>query len=151
MKKLIPGLIYLAIFIPSVIIYYNYSTGKTEKYFEALNKEYPSITINEKIDDRIISILSINPQISRGNPHKAYFVLERAGKKRVFGFNSKEDFVLDDVLEVGSRLIKESHSDRFFIYNVQENDTLKYEFELEDDLGYPLYKQKMNESIIEFK
>lgn len=141
MKKFVPGLIFLAIFIPSVIIYYNYSTGKTDKIIEELKKEYPSVAIYEEIDAIISNIDHGDPEKFRNHPHQVYLVLDGSIKKRIrTGYELTQELMLDDVLAEGDRLVKESGTDILHIYKVQSNDTLKYIFELRDDLGYPLKK-----------
>ena len=139
MKKLIPGLIFLMVFILAVVIYYNYSTRKTEEILKQLHKDYPAISITEKIDAIISNIEHGNPEIFRNHPHQAYLTLDGLAKKRIrTGYELVQELMLDDVLEPNDRLIKEAGTDRVQIYKVKSNDTLIYEFELRDDLGYPL-------------
>ena len=129
MKKLIPGLIFLMVFILAVVIYYNYSTRKTEEILKQLHKDYPAISIIEHG----------NPEIFRNHPHQAYLTLDGLAKKRIrTGYELVQELMLDDVLEPNDRLIKEAGTDRVQIYKIKSNDTLIYEFELRDDLGYPL-------------
>jgi len=142
MKKFIPGLIFIVVFIIAAIIYYQYSTRKTQKIVENLKKEYPSISIEEGVNAVITNVSHGDPDIFRNNPHHAFVTLGGSIKKRIVAsFELNQELMLDEVLEEGDRLVKESGTDRFGIYKIQSNDTLVYEFKLQDDLGYPLKKQ----------
>lgn len=143
MKKYIPALIFLIIFIPSVIIYYKYSTGKTDKILEKLNKEYPAISIEESVDGFVTSIRNGDPEVFNNDPHHAYIVLDDSVKKRIrVGYELTKELKLDDILTIGELLIKKTGSDKLFLYKIENQDTIKYVFELRDDLGYPLQKKK---------
>lgn len=141
MRKYIPALIFLIIFVPSVIIYYKYSTGKTDEVLQQLNAEYPEILINEKIKGTITRIYHGDPKIFNNNPHHAYLELNDTIKRRInASFELDRKFLLDDVIEEGDRFLKEAGTDRFYINKVKGMDTSTYAFDLEDDLGYPLKK-----------
>lgn len=141
MKKLYPGIIFIVIFISAVVIYYRYSTGKTEKILEQLKKEYPSIAIDEKINATVTNIDHGDPEIFRNHPHQAYLILDNSIKKRIrTGYELTQELMLDEVLEEGERLVKGYGTDTLYIYKIQSEDTLKYTFQLRDDLGYPLEK-----------
>lgn len=141
MKKLIPGIIFLVIFILVAFIYYQYDTRNSEKLSEQLKKEYPSISVSENINAVITNIFHENSDVFRNNPHHAFVTLDGAIKKRIIAsFELTKKLMLDEVLQEGDRLVKESGTDRFDIYKIEPNDTLIYEFKLQDDLGYPLKK-----------
>lgn len=138
-REFIPGLFILPIFIISVIIYFNYDMSKKKAIIEQLNEEYPLIIISENINGVVTSIHEPDLQIFRYSSTFARVILNDSIKRRI-KTSTYDKVVIGEVLQVGDRLIKESGTDRFSIYKIKNGDTLKYSFELRDDLGYPLSK-----------
>lgn len=142
MKKYIPSLIFLTIFVPAVIIYYKYSTGKTEKILQQLNAEYPIILINDRVTGTITRVYHGDPEVFNNNPHHAYLTLNDTIKRRVnASYELNKEYLLDDVIKVGDQFVKEPGTDHFYIKKIEDMETSTYVFKLEDDSGYPLKKQ----------
>lgn len=142
-RKTIIGLAIVVLFVIAMRFYYLYDTRRTDKLVEQLNEEYPALDYHSKIEREITNIVRPYPKTFRDSPHHAFIVFDDSLKRRV---NASYELLtdtlsLDDVLNVGDWLIKEPNSVKFFIYKIQNGDTLKYSFELNDDLGYPLKKQ----------
>lgn len=141
-KQLIPGIIFLFVLIISVLIYFHYSTGKVDQILKGLNKGYPPISIDQMLNGIVTDIYHGNSDIFRNNPHHAYVTLDNSLKLRInASYELSREISLDDVLKTGYRLVKSQGSDKFQLLNVQNQDTVRYTFELRDDLGYPLSKK----------
>ncbi|MCZ8215895.1 MAG: hypothetical protein O9262_06620 [Cyclobacteriaceae bacterium] len=133
------SIILFASLIAAMVAYYNYHTRRTQRILDGLNKEYPIISISEAIYGVVTQIDHPNSNVFRNNPHHAFILITDSIKKRIrTGFEISKRLTLDEVLKEGDLVIKESGNDFLSIYKIHGNDTLKYDFELSDDLGYPL-------------
>jgi hypothetical protein len=145
MKKVGPNLIFMAIFVIAGTLFFNYDIRKSKKFFASLNKEYPSITPEERINAKITRIYSLDPKKHRNDPYQVYLVLDNTIKKDLHGLRElTTGLMLDEIVEEGDHLVKEANSYMFFLYKIKANDTLKYEFELCDVSRYPLRMKKSN-------
>lgn len=138
------SLILLFLFIASMAIYFKYDTGKKNKILEQLAGEYTTIEISQELEGTVTNIYHPHPEIFNDDPLQAYILLNDSLKRRIkTGHELTKSFSLDSILNLGDQLIKKSGSDNIFIYKIQNGDTLKFTFQLRDDLGYPL-KNKTN-------
>jgi hypothetical protein len=137
--NIIINLVLVFSFVSSMVIYFSYSIGKKNKLLEQLSEEYTSLSIEQSLEGTVTNIYHPYPQIFNDDPLHAYLVLDDSIKRRIkTGHELAESFSLDSILGFGDLLIKKSGSDSILIYKVQNMDTLKYCFQLRDDLGYPL-------------
>lgn len=137
------SLVLLIAFVSSMVIYFNYSIGKKNKILEQLSKEYTSLSIEQSIEGTVTNIYHPYPQIFNDDPLHAYLVLDDSLKREIkTGHELAKSFTLDSILGLGDILIKYSGNDSVLIYKVQSRDTLKYCFQLRDNLGYPLKRNK---------
>jgi hypothetical protein len=135
------NVVVLIVMLTAMITYYRYDTGKKEKITEQLRAEYPSVTINEKFAGIVSEIYHPYPELFKEHPLQAHVLLNESVKKSIrTGSELHKKITLDSVLSVGDYLVKNAASDTLFIYKAQSNDTVRYSFELRDDLGYPLKK-----------
>lgn len=130
MRRIKPiHVVIMIIFITLSIIYVNYDIRQKEKINEQLNIEYPLIKSDEQVDGVVTSIFL--PEGFRDNPHYAKIVLNGTTKKSIVAYFDSNRNTLDDVLKVGSRLIKGRESDTICIQNLHEKDTLRYYFRVD--------------------
>ena len=143
MKKFLIYVILTALFIFAMETYYNYDMRRINNIRIALRKEYPSIGFEEGLNARITKIYNGDPKVFRNHPHQIFLVLDNSLNKDIrASFELNQKLTIDEVASIGDRFIKEPNSYMFNIYKISEGDTLKYEFELRDSLGYSLNKQK---------
>lgn len=136
------SLVLLIAFISSMVIYFKYDTGKKKKILEQLAGEYPSLSIDQGIEGTVTDIYHPHPGIFNDDPLQAYLSLNDSMKRRIkTGHELAKSFSLDSVLSLGDRLIKNPGSDSILVYKIQNGDTLKFSFQLRNDLGYPLNKK----------
>lgn len=138
-RKHLITLIFLIAFISSVAVYFRYDTEKKKKILEQLAEEYPSLSIDQAVEGTVTSIYHPHPEIFNDDPLQAYLSLNDSIKRRIkTGHELARSFSLDSVLSLGDQVIKHSGSDSVLIYRIQNGDTLKFGFQLRNDLGYPL-------------
>lgn len=150
-KKRTLTLVLVLLFIVSAALYYKFDITKTQRILEELNTEYPAISTEDEIKGVITEVIQNPfPKVFRNNPNHAFVIINESLKKRIKAHYQKADsndernIVLDDIISEGDMLMKEKGSYVFHIYKAQGSDTLKFTFELSDDLGYSL-KDKNNE------
>lgn len=136
------SLVLLIAFVSSMVIYFQYDTGKKKRILEQLAEEYPSLSIDQSLEGTVTNIDHPYPQIFNDDPLQAYLSLNDSIKRRIkTGHELAKSFSLDSILSLGDRLIKKPGNDSVLIYKIQNGDTLKFSFQLRDDLGYPLKKR----------
>lgn len=119
----------MIIFVISAIFYVNYDFKRMEKINEQLNIEYPLIKNDEQVDGIVISVFL--PEGFRNYPYSASIILDSSIKRSLLSYSKPKGLVVDDVLTVGSRLIKKSGSDTLCIQNINSGDTTIYYFKLD--------------------
>ena len=140
-RSSIISLILAFVFITAMVIYYRYDTGKKEKVLQSLSREFPSISIDQELEGTVTNIYHPYPGIFNNDPLQAYVLLNDSLKRRIkTGHEVAKEIILDSVLTIGDYLVKERGSDMVSVYQIENSDTLKYRFQLRDDLGYPLRK-----------
>lgn len=143
MRSLIPGLSIVFIVIIGGAIYFNYDQKRKERIKDQLREEYPPVTIEKNINGKIKSIYHGNLGIFRNSPHHAYILLKDSTKLQLHAsYELTHELSLDEILQVGDFLVKESGTNTFLVYRIENSDTLIFNFELNDDLGYPLKKKE---------
>lgn len=141
-RNSIISLILVFVFIIAFIFIFKYDTEKEEKLLRQLAEEFPSVSIDQRLEGTVMSIYHPYPEIFNDDPLQAYLSLNDSIKRRIkTGHESTEKIILDSILNVGDRLIKEPGSDILLVYKIENSDTLKFSFQLRDDLGYPLKKK----------
>lgn len=136
------SLVLLIAFVSSMAIYFRYDTGKKREILEQLAEEYSAVGIDQGLEGTVTEIHHPRPDIFNDDPLQAYLLLNDSTKRRIkTGHELAESFSLDSILSLGDRLIKKPGSDSVLVYKIQNGDTLKFSFQLRDDLGYPLKKK----------
>jgi hypothetical protein len=137
------NLVVIFVAVISMVTFYKYDTGKTKKIVEQLNKEFSSIAVSEQVSGVVSNIYHPYPEIFNDDPLHAYVLLNDSVKKRIrVGHELARLSSLDSLLKVGDLLIKKYGSDTLYICKVQGSDTLRYSFQLRDDLGWPIRKKR---------
>jgi hypothetical protein len=142
-RDFIPGLLLLVIFIPSIIIYYNYDQAKKNRLRDRIRDQYSIIFIEEELHGYITNVIyQLDPNVFRNDPHSVYVTFNDSLNKRISAVSADakpdEKQLLDDIIKIGDYLKKKSGSNKLDISKIQNGDTLKYSFVLCDDFGYPL-------------
>lgn len=136
------SLIFVFVFLMAFIFFFKYDTGKKEKLLRQLAEEFPAISLDQRLEGIVMQIYQPYPQVFNNDPHQVYLLLNDSLKRRIkTGLEMDKSIVLDSALNVSDHLVKEPGSDVLFVYKVLDNDTIKYRFQLRDDLGYPLRKR----------
>jgi hypothetical protein len=146
-----PGhLIFLITMIICFVLYYKYSTSKTDRVWGELKKEYPALSFESELNGVVSRIVQPDPNIFRSVPDRVLVIINdslkrrlRAGdelrnKKSVLDDGTGRPMLLGEALAEGDRVVKKSNSDVLSVYKVKNSDTVRYDFELTDDLGYSL-------------
>lgn len=83
-QEIMPGLVTVSILVIAGIIYFLYDTKIKSEVFEKWNMEYPTISVNEKIDGTITNVIrQLDPKLFRNDPHSAWITLDHSLKRRV--------------------------------------------------------------------
>ncbi|GEM_PF-3217188 len=135
------NLILIVLFFCMIIVIAVFRIKSENKELDSLREEYPLISFEESLFTSIADINQGDPQIFRNNPHQVYLTLLDGRKRRlVVGYEHNQGLMLDDVLENGDSLIKFSNSFKVTIQKTNLSDSSIFEFDLHDDLGYPMKK-----------
>jgi hypothetical protein len=136
------SLIFVFVFITAFIIFFKYDTGKKEKLLRQLAEEFPAISIDQRLEGTVMHIYHPYPEVFNNDPLQVYLLLNDSLKRRIkTGHELDKSIILDSVLNISDYLFKEPGSDVLFVYKVVGSDTIRYSFQLRDDLGYPLRKR----------
>jgi len=136
------SLILVFVFITAFIIFFKYDTGKKEKLLRQLAEEFPAVSIDQRLEGTVMNVYHPYPEIFNDDPLQAYILLNGSLKRRITtGHEFTKKVILDSILNVGDRLLKEPGSDILLVYKIENSDTIKFSFQLRDDLGYPLKKK----------
>lgn len=131
MRRIKPiHVVIMIVFIISAIFYINYDFKRMDKISKQINMEYPLFKINEAIDG-IVTFIYL-PKGFRNDPYSAGIILNDSLKRGFLSYSRSQNYVVDDVLTIGSRLVKAAGSDTICIQNVHEGDTISYYFKLEN-------------------
>lgn len=142
--KILVGIVSLVVVSSIITLTSLNSKARTKKRMEDTRKEYPPFDIDKSFSGVVSNVEHPYPDFFRDNPHQAYLLFEGSLKRRVStSYELHNNETLDSVLRIGDFLFKQSSSDTLFIYRIQNTDTIKFSFELRDDLGYSL-KEKSN-------
>lgn len=138
MKRLFPGILLSFVIIIAAVLYYRYDRGKTREILNKRKAEYPAIDIDERISAIVTHVNHGISRTIRNNPHQAYLILNGSIKRRIrTGYELDRGLMLDEVITEGLLLFKDTGNDTIFLYKIELGDTLKYSFQIRDDMGYP--------------
>jgi hypothetical protein len=151
-------LIFIVVMSICFVVYYHYSIKKTEMIWEELKKEYPALSYESELDGVITRIVQPDPKVFRNVPNRMLVMINdslkirlRAGKElknKTFVLNdgTVRPMQLGEALSEGDKVVKEAKISILSIHKIQNGDTVFYDFELTDDLGYPLTKIGRNKT-----
>lgn len=139
MKKFLSGIVLVVIFFAIAIRYEKYENRRVDEMFDQLNKEYPAISIDERVNSTILTIYHPDNQGVRNNPYHAYLILAGKGKRRVItGNDLNHDLTFDEAIEIGARLMKDPGTNKLKVITLMAKDTVTYQFEMKADDFSPL-------------
>src|SRR5690606_41452715 len=82
-KELIPGIIVAIVVIVGGTIYFNYDMNQKDKIIEQLNREYPSIEMDHRIEGVVTQIMLTDTEMFRNDSSSARVTLNGTEKRRI--------------------------------------------------------------------
>ena len=123
-----------------LIVIFSINEIRTKIVLSKIHKEYSTFSLDTKLNSRILNIVyALNPKMFRNDPNSSYITFVDLSKKRIKTSNELlSQGYFDDLVKIGDSIIKLPGSNKITILRIQTSDTIKINFILKDDLGYPL-------------
>jgi hypothetical protein len=152
-KRLNIWLLVLPVVVCSFFIYYRYRVDYVERLAHDLKEEFPAITFEDSVEGIVTKIVPLDSRTFRTVPDRVLIILNDSLKRRIRAgveLNKKTIRLYDgtvvpsgigEVLQEGDRIVKESRSLVVSVNKTYKEENVVYQFELKDDLGYPIGKK----------
>lgn len=129
MKKYIPGIIFLVVFVITMIFVFRHVDERANERLAEINIEYPSLTTDQLANVRVSRLYK--PKGFKESPYIAFVTLNK-GEKITLHVNRRKSPLdnLMDILVIGDSIVKESGTDSVYVIKTSKGVSRKYGFTL---------------------
>jgi hypothetical protein len=133
-KKNKQNLIFGLIFSIFIICFFISSIYQSFSLKRKIYSDYPAITRLGKLDCIVINKYSPPKDLLRNSPTIVFVTLDDNKKYRIWAeFDLENDRGINEILEVGDKLVKKSNNDTIKLIKPEDSLTKRYLFLLIDD------------------